>query len=362
MDTTWEGYYLNGQTADRHCVVVRMSPHSLDITLENGVVFRWPYNEIRQTQGSYTGEQARLERGEDTPEILIFVDPSALQALEQVAPDRLLRSGDPVRRSARIKVTIAAVTALVVIAAMLYTWAIPALARHISTHIPVSWEERIGERVAAQVAVENRVCTKVRGMEAINAILDTLVATQPSSPYRFRVLVVDDPTVNAFAAPGGLIVVYRGLLEKTRSPEELAGVLAHEIQHVLKRHTTRALVESMTVAFLLAAVGSGQQNSGPIGAALLSQLQFSRQHEEEADRTGVQMLVTAGIDPQGMIHFFDEMLGADEHDIPAIVSYLSTHPHMDDRVANLTAVAAQAPPATRKLLPSVNWNTVANMC
>ena len=76
----------------------------------------------------------------------------------------------------------------------------------------------------------------------IDELVLTLTKALPSNPYAFRVSVVDSPVVNAFAAPGGYIVIYKGLLKYTKSPEELAGVLAHEIEHVIHRHVTRMLL------------------------------------------------------------------------------------------------------------------------
>src|SRR5437899_1914268 len=91
-----------------------------------------------------------------------------------------------------------------------------------------------------EIALENGA--RHRG-EAIGAIVKRLMEPQPISPYTVRVTVVDDGTVNAFAVPGGQVVLLRGLVERTRTPEELAGVLAHELQHVLQRHTTRLLLQ-----------------------------------------------------------------------------------------------------------------------
>jgi predicted Zn-dependent protease len=97
----------------------------------------------------------------------------------------------------------------------------------------------------------------------LEEITKTLTAPLPNTHYTFRVMVVNDPIVNALAAPGGYILVFRGLLDRTRSPEELAGVLAHESQHVLKRHTTRALLENVSSGLLVAALMGERAASWP---------------------------------------------------------------------------------------------------
>ena len=118
-------------------------------------------------------------------------------------------------------------------------WGIPAAAAILAAHVPVSWEERLGQAAVEQLTASRRRCVDPEREAAIDAIVKLLLAPRPSVPYTFRVTVVDDQTVNAFAVPGGQVILLRGLLERTRTPEELAGVLAHELQHVLQRHATR---------------------------------------------------------------------------------------------------------------------------
>jgi Zn-dependent protease with chaperone function len=87
------------------------------------------------------------------------------------------------------------------------------------------------------------------------------MAAAPGSPYHVRLLVADSPVVNAFAAPGGRIVVFRGLLEKTGRPEELAGVLAHEMQHVVLRHPLEAILRQISLRALAAVLSARRRSS-----------------------------------------------------------------------------------------------------
>ena len=146
---------------------------------------------------------------------------------------------------------------------------------------------------------------------------------------------MNSPEVNAFAAPGGYIVLFQGLLQQTETPEELAGVLAHEIQHILHRHGTRALLHHFSTELfftLLAGEASGLVAFGLEGAKVLSTFQYSRGNEEQADTEGMHMLGAAEIDPRGMITFF-ELLQQQENNTPDFLQYLSTHPHTADRIA-----------------------------
>ncbi|MBI3026343.1 MAG: M48 family metallopeptidase, partial [Candidatus Tectomicrobia bacterium] len=174
-----------------------------------------------------------------------------------------------------------------------------------------------------------------------------------------------DPTVNALAAPGGFIVVFRGLLERTRTAEELAGVLAHEVEHVLQRHATKALVQHVSTGLLFTAVTgdvSGVMAYGLESARVLGALRYSRAAEEEADAEGLQLLLAARVDPAGMIAFFEGM-ESQRAAAPAVLKYLSTHPATGDRLARLRQLArggGQRPPV--RLLEGYEWADIRRIC
>jgi beta-barrel assembly-enhancing protease len=149
------------------------------------------------------------------------------------------------------------------------------------------------------------------------------------SKYRYEVHVSDDETLNAFAMPGGIIVVNTGLIAATTGPEELAGVLAHEVQHVERRHSIRGAIKELGLRGLWA-VATGDLGGTLAGQAAIefTSLKFSRDDESEADSRGFDALVRAGIDPSGMPAFFETM-SKEAADAP--VSFLSTHPLSEDR-------------------------------
>ena len=179
-----------------------------------------------------------------------------------------------------------------------------------------------------------------------------------------RVTVVDDGTVNAFAVPGGQVVLLRGLVERTRTPEELAGVLAHELQHVLQRHTTRLLLQHASTGLLLVAVSgdiTGAMAYGIESARVLGTLRYSRHLESEADVEGLRMLLAADVDPRGMIAFFETMRAA-ERGASATFRYLASHPLAAERVEALKQLAGSHTKEFRPLLPGRDWADVRRIC
>ncbi len=160
---------------------------------------------------------------------------------------------------------------------------------------------------------------------------------------KFRFFIIKSPTINAFAGPAGHIGIHTELILKAENESQLAGVLAHEIAHVSQRHLARAFDNSgqttaLTIATLLAAILIGTQDSQAGHAVLLSGLagniqssiNFTRSNEYEADRIGIGMLTDAGINPMGMVEFFEILLNKSPD---GGMEYLRTHPLSSNRVA-----------------------------
>ena len=190
----------------------------------------------------------------------------------------------------------------------------------------------------------------------LNRLGDRLVAAGAGAGLPFQFFGVSDPTLNAFAMPGGNIGVHTGLILAAQSESELAGVLSHEIAHVTQRHIARMvgkqsqtgmlMLASLLVA-VLAAKSSAQVTQAAImtgqAAGLSSQLAYSRDFENEADRLGVQNLAAAGFDVRGMVSFFERLqknARLYENNAPA---YMRTHPLTGDRITEMEGRVAQMP-------------------
>jgi len=362
MSLVFGAHYLDGRTAERERATVRVGAAGLEITLAGGATFRWPLGAVRQTQGFYAGEQIRLERGGALPEVLLVEDPAFLTALRR-AGTAGRRFHDPRRRGLRVLLTALAALAVIALAGAFQVWGVPAASGVVASLVPVAWEDRIGGAAVAQLVPPERRCRDTALNATVDAIVARLVLSAPAT-YRIRVTVMDSPAVNAFAAPGGHVVVLRGLLQGTRTPEELAGVLAHEIQHVYYRHGTRILVQHASTALLVAAVAgdvSALTAYSLEAARVLGTLRYARQAETEADVAGFRMLVAARIDPSGMVSFL-ETLQAREQDRPAALGYLSTHPAAEERVATLRRLAAEVRTPATPIVTGRAWKDLTRLC
>ncbi len=169
--------------------------------------------------------------------------------------------------------------------------------------------------------------------------------------------------VNAFALPGGDIIIFRGLIEKSKRPEELAGVMAHEIQHIEQRHMTKILIKDKLLDIIVSSMtgDSGGAGTALIAAKTLGSLAYRRSEESSADTEGLKMLVDARIDPNGLIDFF-ETLKKEYGNMPDIFKYISTHPDTGGRIEKLGNMIKGYSFKPEKLLPDVNWEETKMLC
>ena len=205
-----------------------------------------------------------------------------------------------------------------------------AIAGWVVDRIPIEQEMEWGRQAFAGM----RGNLKLRETGAdVNAVRNIGARLSQGSEYKYEFYVAEDKTLNAFALPGGTIVIHTGLIEATKRPEELAGVIAHEIQHVELRHSIRGMVKDLGLRGLWAAA-TGDLGGTLIGEAALqlTSLKFSRDDESEADFDGFDSLVSANIDPSGMPAFFKTM---SEQAADAPVAFISTHPLSEDREQEL---------------------------
>ena len=205
----------------------------------------------------------------------------------------------------------------------------------VARNVPQEIEVWIGETVFGQVRQSSRILENAELSSALDSLMAPLLAALPEEGYTYTVAIVDDPTLNAFAMPGGFIVIHSGLIAEAERAEEVLGVLAHEIAHITEQHTLRRLIELSVMRLALAVFLGDVEGLGGIlvgSSERLLTMQFSRDDEVEADRVGLSYLEAAGIDPSGLLMFFEKILRR-EPEYQKHLELLSTHPATEDRMA-----------------------------
>lgn len=212
--------------------------------------------------------------------------------------------------------------------------------------LSVEKERQIGEEFFMQLQAFYPIATDPFVCSYINRVGRKLVTQLGPQPYDYRFFVLDDPSMNAFAVPGGYIFVTTGFVRTMEREGELAGVLAHEISHIYARHLARQIDKSkaVTIATLvgaLAAVLLGGAAAAPIltstmAAGESAMLKYSRDHEREADSLGFRWMMKAGYNPRDMIGVFRKMAKLRWFEGGEMPVYLSTHPQVDARLVDLS--------------------------
>lgn len=194
-------------------------------------------------------------------------------------------------------------------------------------------EVQYGTQIRQQLLSQNnvRLYQNEELSRYVNQIGRRLVAvsSRPNLPYRFE--IVDNPEVNAFATMGGFIYLHKGLITTASNEAELASVMAHEIGHVVARHSQKQIRQQAVTQGLLTATGLSQTNAVQLGVDLAINLPHSRQDEYEADNLGLEILKSAGYAPRAMVDFMQK-LGKSSGRVPTL---LSTHPNGLDRAIAL---------------------------
>jgi Zn-dependent protease with chaperone function len=224
--------------------------------------------------------------------------------------------------------------------------------------IPASWEEQLGKTAFGQYQIQADMIQDPQTARLLTELTDVLTQALPDSRYKFHFYVARDPSLNAFALPGGYVVVNSELLLRADSADEVLGVLAHEISHVTEQHGTRNLIASAGIYLTVqAALGDASGLLATLAGAapfLLSQ-KYSRGFENDADAHGFELLQRARIDGRGMLSFFEkvkaeeakmrakvrEQVGESGAVLTEMPEFLATHPATDSRIERMREKAAR---------------------
>ena len=225
--------------------------------------------------------------------------------------------------------------------------------------LPVSVDEQIGRHTFTGMDLGGEEIHDPVVVGAMEQIIDRLAPHAALQGLDYEVHVVRSEQVNAFALPGGIIVVYTGLIEQADQPEQVAGVLAHEISHATLRHGLERVGQSLGVAAAVNLLIGNVEGLVVLGAEvfkLATVNSYSRGQETEADSEGVRMLHAAKIDPLGLAQFF-ELLKEEGNNLPAGLEWISTHPDHDARIINIRGLVAELGPQDYKPI-DVDWDDV----
>ena len=225
-------------------------------------------------------------------------------------------------------------------------------------------EIEMGAQYSEQINAQLPIVGDAELNRYVNVLGDSIARlTERTDIPDWKFYIVDSKEVNAFAVPGGYVYVNRGLIERTQRMNHLAGVLGHEIGHVVKRHSIKQMQQAqganlgVTLACVLTSVCNSQAGQAAIqvgGTALFAK--FSRGDENEADVEGIKNVIRAGISPNGVPEMFQILINERASNPGGVDSWFATHPLEEDRIAETRRMIAQYDPAILRSLATDSRN------
>jgi predicted Zn-dependent protease len=324
---------------------VALSSVGLTATTAEGQVFSLPFAACKLERGGASGNMWFCRAADGS--LTVFSEARGFAAAlgeagRRELGDQLLRIEEGSRRRARRSLLLAAG---IVLALGLVAWAgligIRALGRASVLGLPVSFDEKLGELVFENMDLQGPKVQDPRITQAVDRLAKPLLAQVPS-PFSIDLVVVEASIVNAFALPGGPIVVYTGLLESAQSPAQVQAVLAHELAHVTRRHGIERIGQSVGVVAAVQLLFGDVSGLMAVAVEILREgalSSYSRGQEHEADMDAVRTLARAQIDPEALAAFFTLLLER-EAKLPSVVGWLSSHPDTQQRVREVRRAAA----------------------
>jgi predicted Zn-dependent protease len=264
-----------------------------------------------------------IESGGASDRLIFFKHPNQPKAVVHTADRRvldhpmLMQNAGLARQRARVRsqrhlartVLFGVIAALIGVLALLFGFR-HEVVKLAARAIPAEWEVSAGDAIFKQIAASERLITDPEILADLEKLTGPLVAAIKDARYPLKFHIIENATMNAFAMPGGHVVLHTGLLLAAETPEEVAGVLAHEIAHVTQRHGVRGVLSSAGMFIILQTLLGDVTGLAAVltdNSSFLLSRRFSRDFEREADDHGWDYLLAANIRPDGMIRFFQRL-------------------------------------------------------
>ena len=366
MTSMNSGSFFDGATTARHAVTVELAPEHLRILDRDGqALAEWPYDQLETIASP--DDVLRLGRaGSPVLARLDIRDPQLAAAVDERSLPVDLTGG--VERRMRAKVVVWSLVATVSLVSVAIL-GVPRLATQLTPLVPYGLERKLGMAIDAQAraSLDSRhsgagfECGHAVKEKAGRAAFDKLMGQIESAaglPFPLDTRVVRKPEANAITLPGGHVYVFQGLIDSAQTPDELAGVIAHEVGHAAHRDGTRTVLQAAGLSLLFGMFLGDFVGGGAVvfAAKTILQTSYGREVETAADAYGTALMTRIGGDPRALGTILLRIAGT-THPGPKI---LLDHPETRDRVAAIEAMAKSGP--RRRLLDAPEWAALKTIC
>ncbi len=346
-------HFFDGSSPKRYEATLKIRPEGISFETERGTL-DWRYEDLIRLWDYRPGEHLALTHGKHQDSRLVIEEADAISEIGQHAPNLVNRSRE---RLKSVRIAGALAGGILLLVAAIY-FLVPPIADRMARAMPWSFEAKDAPELAQLERFIGKTCTASRPNQVLYDMTDRLLAAA-NFPHPITVGVTNRKTPNAFTFPGGKIVLLRGLIDKARTPNEVAAVIGHEIGHVVNRdHTERWIRNNVLSAATTMLFGFNP--TGSIGESLFQSglaLSFSREDERDADAFAIDLLNQLDLDPSGGAAFFKRLSrsgGLGE----ILPDYLNTHPESEGRAEYFREHGT----GTKQALSPADWLILKQIC
>lgn len=327
MQLSYQARYYNGHSAKPFTVDFSYTESGIQILYTdekgNNQLENWSREEISETD--FSSAIVTLRYGAHFPhKQLEITNPDAIAEYRKIFKPKRLKQWVHFRSG---KLMLLLIGGFILSILLSYFFLLPFVADHIAQRFPKDLEISWGDEMYTSILGNSKIDSSKT--ETINRFYEQL---HIKSDYPIHITVVNDSIVNAFAVPGGGIVVYDGILKEMKEPEALAALLAHEYSHVELKHATRNIFRNLAGYMFISILFSDVNGIAAIviqNAENLRTLKYTRSLEQEADANGLEILKRNKLSSKGMVQLFEQLKKEEQF---TLNEWLSTHPELDSRI------------------------------
>lgn len=358
MTNSFAARFFDGKKLQPLNAIVEILPEGLTITVqenEGPVTLKWAAENLQVMERPNHGRAAVIGYKEmQGARLIIEKESDYLTILPLIHKKNIKHSG--VIHSWR-KVWLLTFICVALLAGLL--WGIPIAAPLIAKVVPTSWEKPLGQYVIQEIIPNNEECISPAGQKALQKMVSKLSQnTSIQNNVDVKVVKSGEKDINAFAVPGNYIIILSGLLSYADNPDEVAGVLAHEMSHVIKHHPTEGILRKTGMHLIL----TGAFGSSADYASEMLHLKYTRENEQQADDMAVTLLNQAKVNVKHFEKFFEKMASQGNviEDNIEIFQYFSDHPGLLDRIQHIQKNVVST--KTEPILNKQEWENLKKIC
>ncbi|MGD9592710.1 MAG: M48 family metallopeptidase [Candidatus Berkiella sp.] len=353
-DTSFNTRFFDGKSLKPLDVTVEIQDKQLLIKVAmSDIIYQWHYDRLQVMEPPHDNRDIVLGYKDQLGARLIVKERQHYDQIIKKIPSKHVKLSSV--NHPWHKLMVVAISCSVLLVILLF--GIPIGAPFIAQIVPQKWDDKLGQYVIKAMSDTGQECVAQSGEKALKQMVKRL---SKGSNVSFDVKVVKSTkdNINAFAVPGNHLIIFSGLLDFAQSPDEVAGVLAHEMGHAIEHHPTQGLIRTMGINIVVASsIGSSADY-----LTQLFHLKFSREDESRADDIAVMLLKKANVSTKGFSQFFERFAKENEllSEHEEVLEYISSHPGMKQRMQRIKSIGNQS--TTTPSLTTKEWQDLKNIC